>query len=315
MLPCVREGFSSSAPNPQTDVDQLEGAADQAIAACGGDTPKGWTGAGATLDCEMPRLCTQRGRGKQKMNSNQNSLPDLIEVLMRVVNSNEEDHRDVRVELRVNSVSLVADDCLEFVVELDRANLSLDLDGFEVVPKSRYGEPSKSNDVAIERKLTNETVLQGEVSASLEGTVSSVPSGSFSGKVSGSAGTRSTESTSAQQTQNLLRVKARGNLRWEISEPTLQGSTAALADSYLVDDVLCKIKALPGANMLAVKLAAFASKRDIRVTPRSKLSRFSFKSRNHEAMLNAVIAKALSHSESNGGILTFSIAEVFVEGD
>jgi hypothetical protein len=177
------------------------------------------------------------------MNSNQNSLPDLIEVLMRVVNSNEEDHRDVRVELRVNSVSLVADDCLEFVVELDRANLSLDLDGFEVVPKSRYGEPTKSNDVAIERKLTNETVLQGEVSASLEGTVSSVPSGSFSGKVSGSAGTRSTESTSAQQTQNLLRVKARGNLRWEISEPTLQGSSAALADSYLVDDVLCKISA------------------------------------------------------------------------
>jgi hypothetical protein len=152
----------SSAPNPQSDADQLEAAVNQAIAAWGGDTPKG-TGAGATLDCEMPRLCTQRGRGKQKMNINQNSLPDLIEVLMRVVNSNEEDHRDVRVELRVNSVSLVADDCLEFVVELDRANLSLDLDGFEVVPKSRYGEPSKSNDVAIKHKLTNETVLQGEV--------------------------------------------------------------------------------------------------------------------------------------------------------
>jgi hypothetical protein len=39
MLPCVREGIfeMSSAPNPQSDTDQLEAAADQAIAACGGD--------------------------------------------------------------------------------------------------------------------------------------------------------------------------------------------------------------------------------------------------------------------------------------
>jgi hypothetical protein len=35
----IYEGFfrMSSAPNPQSDADQLEAAADQAIAACGGD--------------------------------------------------------------------------------------------------------------------------------------------------------------------------------------------------------------------------------------------------------------------------------------
>jgi hypothetical protein len=33
----VREFRLSSAPNPQSDADQLEAAADQAIAACGGD--------------------------------------------------------------------------------------------------------------------------------------------------------------------------------------------------------------------------------------------------------------------------------------
>jgi hypothetical protein len=41
MLPAsnLADGFSrmSSAPNPQSDADQLEAAADQAIAACGGD--------------------------------------------------------------------------------------------------------------------------------------------------------------------------------------------------------------------------------------------------------------------------------------
>jgi hypothetical protein len=255
------------------------------------------------------------GAGEETVTANRNSLPDLIEVLMRVVNSNEEGRRDVRVELRVNSVSLVADDCLEFVVELDRANLSLDLDGFEVVPTSRYGEPSKPNDVSVERKLTNETTLQGELSGSAEGTLGMQPSGSITSKVSGSAGSKSVASATAQQTERLLRVKARGNLRWEVTEPELNGATSVLGDTYLNDDVLCKISALPGANLLAVKLEAFARKRDIRITPRTKLGKFSFKSRNHEIMLNAVIAKALSHDRANGGLLTFSISEIIVEDD
>jgi hypothetical protein len=34
---CATSGQNSSAPNPQSDADQLEAAVDQAIAACGGD--------------------------------------------------------------------------------------------------------------------------------------------------------------------------------------------------------------------------------------------------------------------------------------
>jgi hypothetical protein len=249
------------------------------------------------------------------MAANQNSLPDLIEVLMRVVNGNEDGQREIRVELRVASVSLVADDCLEFVVELDRANLSLDLDGFEPVPKSRFGEPSKPNDVSVERKLTNETTKQGEVSAAAEARVGMQPSGSFTTKGSGSAAGKSVNTTIVQQTEKLLRVKARGNLRWKITEPGLNGTTLPLSDTYLNDDVLCKIKALPDANLLAVTLEAFARKRDIRISPRTKLGKFSFKSRNHEVMLNAVIARALSNNNSNGGVLTFSISEITVEDD
>jgi hypothetical protein len=39
ILPCVREGIfeMSSTPSIQSDADQLEAAADQGIAACGGD--------------------------------------------------------------------------------------------------------------------------------------------------------------------------------------------------------------------------------------------------------------------------------------
>jgi hypothetical protein len=49
----------SSAPNPQSDADQLEAAADQAIAACGGDAReavKALIVANAFLETELEKL-------------------------------------------------------------------------------------------------------------------------------------------------------------------------------------------------------------------------------------------------------------------
>jgi len=61
----------SSAPNPQTDADQLEAAADQAIAACNGDareTVKALIVANAFLETELEKLraavSTGYARGK-----------------------------------------------------------------------------------------------------------------------------------------------------------------------------------------------------------------------------------------------------------
>lgn len=247
------------------------------------------------------------------MSHDKNSLPDLIEVIARVADTNELSNKDIRVELRINSITLLTDDFLEFVVQLDKAKLALDLDGFDVLPGSRYGEPTKPNDVSVERRLTNEQTRQGEVSGNLQVDLSAQPTASIGGKVAGSATSRTTESVSSQQTYSLLRVKARGNLTWEISEPG--DVSQPLGDTYLNDDVLCKIKAAPGANMLAVKLEAFAHKRDIRITPVSKFTRFSFKSKNHEKMFTALVAKLLGHAKTNGGILTFSVSEIIVEDD
>ncbi|WP_164632690.1 hypothetical protein [Rhodopseudomonas sp. WA056] len=247
------------------------------------------------------------------MANDRNSLPELIEVITRISNSNEPENREIRVELRVNSVTLVADDSLEFVVQLERANLAIDLDGFEVVPKSRHGEPTKPNDVSVEREMRNEKTQKGEISGNAELTLAQNPSGSLGLKAAGSVASTHTESHNSKETYSFLRVKARGNLTWEVSEP---GDTRkVLDDTYLNDDVLCKIKALPGANMLAVRLDAFARKRDIRITPLSKLSKFTFKSTNHEKMFNALVAKSLAQSKANGGILTFSVSEITVEDD
>jgi hypothetical protein len=51
--------MSSAAPNPQSDADQLEAAADQAIAACGGDAReavKALIVANAFLETELEKL-------------------------------------------------------------------------------------------------------------------------------------------------------------------------------------------------------------------------------------------------------------------
>jgi hypothetical protein len=231
---------------------------------------------------------------------------------MRVVSGNEE-HHEVRVELRVNSVILVAEDCLEFAVELNRAHLSLDLQGLEVVPKTRLGEPVKPIQVSVDQKISQERVRQGEMGGGIDLNISNKPRAAANLKANANQASKTITSRNAEQTESILRVKARGNLQWEVAEPNLDGSHKSLSDTYLNDDVLCKLSASKGANMLGVKLSAFARKRDIKVTASSKAKRFSFKSNNHEKMVNAVIAKALSHSPANGGVLTFCISEIVLE--
>ncbi len=248
------------------------------------------------------------------MANDKNAFPDLIEVLLRVPRgSNKEDIHDVRVELRINSLSLETDDNLEFLIELDRANLSLDLDGLEVMPKTRHGEPTKQNDVSIDHKLTNQKTVNSDLSGKLEGKLGNQPSATLSASMSGNVGSKTVESVSSKQTHKLLRVKARGNLTWEITEPLINGGATPLADTYLNDDVLCKVKAVEGANQLAVRLESFARKRDIRITPRTKGKIFEFKSKNHEKVFKTLVAKSIGSSETNGGTLTFSVSEVVIE--
>jgi hypothetical protein len=214
-----------------------------------------------------------------------NSIPELIEVLMRVVASNEPQTHEVRLDLRVYRAEVVSEEGLEFVVELDRAVFGLDLDGLDVVPKSRFGEPTKPNDVSIEHHLSRESSVQGEVGASLDGAVSANPTGGASLKLSGSASGKQTHSSSAQLTERKLRVKARGNLKWEITEPHPAAGLSPLHDTYLNDEVVCKITAQKGANRLAVRVATSARKADIRLSMKKNKSPLSFRSTNHEKML------------------------------
>lgn len=244
---------------------------------------------------------------------NRNSIPDLVEVTLRVTKSNEFDHSELRVEMRAHQVVLAAQDSFEFTVQLNRANLVLDLDGLEVVPRSRLGEPVKPLSLPVEYKLTQEKGRSGEVAGGIDIGVSAHPNISLQGKASGSASSKVTSSATIEQTHAMQSVKARGNLTWEVTDQTIDGSLAPLSATYLNDDVLCKVTASPGANMSAVKLSTFARQRDLRMTPNSAARKLLYKSKNHERMIQALLAKALQHSPANGGVITFCISEVVVE--
>jgi hypothetical protein len=75
----------SSAPNPQSDADQLEAAADQAIAACGGDAReavKALIVANAFLETELEKLKAAVSTGCPR-NCGSNTRPMLAPVLPR----------------------------------------------------------------------------------------------------------------------------------------------------------------------------------------------------------------------------------------
>ena len=70
----------SSAPTPQSDADQLEAAADQAIAACGGDAReavKALIVANHYLETDLEKLkvAASMGYARGKLNEEAKSLP------------------------------------------------------------------------------------------------------------------------------------------------------------------------------------------------------------------------------------------------
>lgn len=252
-----------------------------------------------------------------------NSHPDLIETLMRVSRSEDGKTHEVRVRLHVNKITIFADEenQLEFEVELERVWLALTLDGLDDVPGSHFGERESRQPITIEHKLTVETTKQVEASSKVEGAFAVEATGAIkasaivNGSASGSIGAKTSETIVAQNITKVAPVVAKGNLTWEVTEPTLSGSRVALDGPYLNNEVLCKVEAIKGANMLAVQLATYVRQRDIKISTKSLLNTFGFKNWNQERMMTALIGKAISHTMNNGGLVTFSISEVILDDD
>jgi hypothetical protein len=223
------------------------------------------------------------------------------------------DERNVHVDLRVQPAQIDGPDDLVFSVSVKRLSLNLNLGGLQIAPHSRFGELLKPNVDAHERTLKTETSIESELKgdAGLKVSATSLPEVSIGGgkkRIS-----KAINSVSSIEKQNHVRVRARGNQTWEVTEPPWE-EVKHLDATYLNHDVLCKVRPQKGANARSVQLTAFAKQKElVLATAKSKLI-FRLRSTNHERLLKVLIGKALSSSSGEySGIVTFSNSEADLE--
>jgi hypothetical protein len=122
---------------------------------------------------------------------------------------------------------------------------------------------------------------------------------------------KTTVSTTSVESAPHIRVKARGNLKWEVTDSPSLGELDA---TYLDNAVLCKAIPNSGANAKDAQLTAYVKQKDTLLHLTKGGSPFAFPSHNHAKMLKILIAKALAASGTQyDGIITFSSAGVEIE--
>lgn len=248
------------------------------------------------------------------MTHDHNAIVDLVELLLRVAKAeNDAAETEVRVDLRLAAADLDGDNGLSFNVAVQKMWISLDLSGLTISPGARHGEPTKPNQVDVERTTKTENVVEKQAHAGLNLRLDPkafVGDGSIEGGAKhNSAGKRTVSETASEKSPH-IRVKARGGNRWEIAE----ADGELLDGTYLSNDLLCRVVATAGANSQIVELCAYAKQKDIVLKATRNGTRIPFLTNNHEKMLKILIAKAISASGSSyAGTIAFSKSEGEIE--
>lgn len=239
--------------------------------------------------------------------SDKNAIPDLVELMVRVVHSvTDEGQKEIRSELRVQPAMLDGSNKLRFSVGLKRLMLSLDLSGLQPVPGSRHGEPIKDNQETREHTVSTEISVERRRAGGLG--LKLALNSELSAKKDDSQAVAEKGTVSTTEKQTHYRVRARGNLTWEVSEPPWE--MPILDGTYLNDAVLCRVSNQDRANTKQVDLTAYAKQKDLLFTPEKA---GVFRGTNERKLLQVLLSKALAGSESFNGLVAFSRSEIDVE--
>ena len=130
----------------------------------------------------------------------------------------------------------------------------------------------------------------------------------LSAKTGGSQAIAEKGTVSTTERQTHYRVRARGNLMWEVTEPPWE--QPILDGTYLNDAVLCRVESHDRANDKRLDLTAYAKQRDLILT--AKKSKI-FKSTNEKNLFQVLIAKALAGGDGFDGFVAFSRSELDIE--
>ena len=251
------------------------------------------------------------------MADDQNSIPELLELLLRTsAAGGKKKEIPIRADLRVSKAEIEGPDAFCFTVSLKRVWLSMDTTGLTILPDTRYGEPVKNNEIMSRHHIRDESTTHAQMSGGAGLSISSVHGGidphiDLSIKAKAATEGKTTASTTLAESVKYYRVKARGALSWEVTESPSLGD---LDGTYLKNEILCIASTIPGSNARRVELQANVKQKDLNLQVTHKDSLFRPKSKNHEKMLKLLIAKALSSSASTyGGYITFSNSGADIE--
>ncbi|RDD68373.1 hypothetical protein [Paracoccus versutus] len=244
-----------------------------------------------------------------------NNITELCELGIRIRPSKTiEGELDCIAELRLCSgdVELGEETC---EIAISKMTLSLDVEGLEPVPGSRFGEPRKQPVTEMERTVTQTNsagkTLKASAGANLDSTTPSFGI-SASGELQGSS-QYETVLSSVDRFEH-QRVKARPNLRWEVREP----NDAPLDGTYLESDSLVRMSRSERANRAAFVARATVKQRDVAIKQvmqdAASLNFFKRLSTTQRRLMDIFIAKsidaALRGSGRYSGEITLSSSSI-----
>ncbi|MBY5660415.1 hypothetical protein [Rhizobium leguminosarum] len=251
-----------------------------------------------------------------------NPLPQIVG-LKSVVMENESDPTtfDLQVELGIFQDEVTVDRAT-IAVSLRQASLSMDLEGLDVVEKSKYGidhTPSKLTvkttsestiQTSVEKTRAYEAIVSGELTPLTQGLKGS---GSRSGKQVDGATATLKENRETQA--DFYPVKAVGNDTWRVTD----AAGANLDRTYLNYDKLCALRMKPARpNHVATSLSVHAPQKYINAEiVRDSRTFMSRVGSNKEKVINILVAKGLHEATSQveyDGVLTFSVSTTEYEG-
>lgn len=245
-----------------------------------------------------------------------NPVSQLVELKSVIIESNDgtDSVRPLSVELGIfhEEVELGK---LTISVGTRKANLSLDLEGMEVVEKSKRGVDAAPANISTKTSTESmvqtslETSVAAEAIASTEISMLSnavKASGSISGKATNTA--TAIMKASRETDKDHVIVKAVGNDMWRIAEP----DGVVLDRHYLNYDELCRLRpAGPKPNRQRAELSVFARQRDLDVIV-LKDGRL-LGSHAKDKIIGILMAKALNEvcdPADYDGVVTFSVSKV-----
>ena len=216
-----------------------------------------------------------------------NSFPSICEIIpyIELFSDKGNEYINIKCEVRLSEDDIENEDLI-YRIGLRRLYLKLGLDGFIIVPGTRYGEPTNS-----EEKVFSSTQMRGQTSAGIDASLSAVnvPMLTASAKIGGEI----TKDVKMESVRDVCyqKVKARGDNTWEITNDI---EFSILNGTYLIGETVCTLQAVDGSNLRQISVMGLVKKSDISVQIDDGAF-FKKIGRNKKKIIEIIAAKHLTH--------------------